>query len=71
MVDNGLFSDRIHQIQGDSKSIYGEPKIRAYYLMGVLPNETQSSWLQCKHRVTRLMLARWLQGVCKRRSYTG
>ena len=69
-VDNALLSDRIEQIHGDSKAIYGEPKIRAELRDESVPEHDAKFAAVGKHRVARLMRARGLQGVCKRRSYT-
>ena len=69
-VDNALLSDRIEQIHGDSKAIYGEPKIRAELRDESVPEHDAKFAGVGKHRVARLMRARRLQGVCKRRSYT-
>ena len=68
-VDHEPLSDRIAQIQGDSKAIYGEPKIRAALGNESAPEHDAQFADVGKHRVARLMRARGLQGVCKRRSY--
>ena len=68
-ADNELLGDRIQQIHGDSKAIYGEPKIRAELRDESVPEHDAKFAHVGKHRVARLMRARGLQGVCKRRSY--
>ena len=70
VVDNERLSEAIVQIHGASKAIYGEPKIRAELRDdSVAGHDVEFSHVG-KHRVARLMRARGLQGVCKRRSYT-
>ncbi len=69
-VDNEQFGDRIAQIHGNSKAIYGEPKIRAELRDESVPEHDAKFAGVGKRRVARLMRARCLQGVCKRRSYT-
>ena len=69
-LDNELLGEAIEQIHGDSKAIYGEPKIRAELRDESVPGHDAKFAGVGKHRVARLMRARHLQGVCKRRSYT-
>ena len=69
-VNNELLSDRVEQIHEASKAIYGEPKIRAELLDASAPEHDAKFAAVGKHRVARLMRARGLRGVCKRRSYT-
>ena len=69
-LDNELLSDRIEQIHEASKAIYGEPKIRAELRDASVPEHGAKFAGVGKHRVARLMRARQLRGVCKRRSYT-
>ena len=69
-VDNALLAEAIEQIHEASKAIYGEPKIRAELRDESVPEHDAKFANVGKHRVARLMRARGLQGVCKRRSYT-
>ena len=69
-VDNELLGDRIEQIHGASKAIYGEPKIRAELRDANVPEHDVRFSHVGKHRVARLMRSKGIQGVCKRRSYT-
>ena len=69
-LDNALLGEAILQIHGASKAIYGEPKIRAELRDESVPEHDAKFANVGKHRVARLMRARGLQGVCKRRSYT-
>ena len=69
-VANERLGDRIEQIHEWSKAIYGEPKIRTERGdHSVAAHDAEFAGLG-KHRVARLMRARRLHGVCKRRSYT-
>ena len=70
VVDNERLSEAIVQIHGASKAIYGEPKIRAELRDDSVAEHDVAFSHVGKHRVARLMRARGLQGVCKRRSYT-
>ena len=69
-MDNERLSEAIVQIHGASKAIYGEPKIRAELRDDSVAEHDVAFSHVGKHRVARLMRARGLQGVCKRRSYT-
>ena len=69
-LDNERLSDRIEQIHGASKAIYGEPKIRAELRDASVPEHNAKFAAIGKHRVARLMRSKGIQGVCKRRSYT-
>ena len=42
-LDNALLSDRIEQIHGDSKAIYGEPRFAPNYAMRACRSTMQSS----------------------------
>ena len=55
-VDNELLGDRIEQIHGDSKAIYGEPKIRAALRDESVPEHDVKVAGVGKHRVARLIL---------------
>ena len=69
-ADNERLGERIEQIHAASKAIYGEPKIRAELRDESVAEHDAKFVAVGKHRVARLMRARGLQGVCKRRSYT-
>ena len=55
-LDNELLSDRIEQIHGDSKAIYGEPKIRAALRDESVPDHDAKVAGVGKRRVARLIL---------------